>query len=247
MAMELMPILPLNHKEPFAATLGVMLYPATDESDPPKARAYAAQFLLAGPIRRYRDAGNPLSRDAFEQIAVDAGHPVTDFDERWEGGLATGDLFKTLFALAKNNAALASWENAVKIYEVSAKRVGAKGSRTDLFQQKRRFLSVAHLWGAWSIREGQFIQRPEVGYDGFAEFQSFLTEAEILRDFGQNWLAPRENSRPPLPPDVWRVPDGWKPGARRPGWPETGMIPDLTLPHDLLTSLRPAGRPRKHG
>ena len=34
-----MPILPLNHPEPFAAVLGVLLYPATDESDTLKARA----------------------------------------------------------------------------------------------------------------------------------------------------------------------------------------------------------------
>jgi hypothetical protein len=38
-----MPILPLDHPEPSAATLGVMLYP--DEADALKARAYAAQFL----------------------------------------------------------------------------------------------------------------------------------------------------------------------------------------------------------
>lgn len=73
-----MPILPLDHPEPFAATLGLMLYPATDESDPPKARAYAAQLLLADPIRRYLDAGHRLSQDTFERIAMDAGHPVTD-------------------------------------------------------------------------------------------------------------------------------------------------------------------------
>jgi hypothetical protein len=80
-----MPIPPLDHPEPFVATLGVMLYPATDKSDPPKARAYAAQLLLADPMRRYLDAGHRLSQDAFEQIAMDAGHPVTDFTERWAG------------------------------------------------------------------------------------------------------------------------------------------------------------------
>ncbi|MGC1348018.1 MAG: hypothetical protein WA863_18420 [Methyloceanibacter sp.] len=37
-----MPILPLDHPEPFTATLGVMLYPATDEKDPPRAHAFAA-------------------------------------------------------------------------------------------------------------------------------------------------------------------------------------------------------------
>ena len=33
-----MPALPLDHPEPFAATLGVMLYPVTDEVDPPNGR-----------------------------------------------------------------------------------------------------------------------------------------------------------------------------------------------------------------
>ena len=36
-----MPILPLDHPEPFAATLGVMLYPGADNDDPLKARAFA--------------------------------------------------------------------------------------------------------------------------------------------------------------------------------------------------------------
>ena len=42
-----MPILPLDYPEPFAATLGVMLYPGTEEADRPKARAYASQYLAS--------------------------------------------------------------------------------------------------------------------------------------------------------------------------------------------------------
>ena len=33
-----MPILPLDHPEPFAATLGVMLYPGTDDDSPKDTR-----------------------------------------------------------------------------------------------------------------------------------------------------------------------------------------------------------------
>ena len=55
-----MPILPLNHPEPFSATLGVMLYP--DEADALKARAFAAQYL-AEPMRRLYKAGGTLSHD----------------------------------------------------------------------------------------------------------------------------------------------------------------------------------------
>jgi hypothetical protein len=241
-----MPILPLGHPEPFAATLGVMLYPATDSADAASARAFASQ-MLAEPIRQFHEAGYVLSYDALERIVINAGQPLIDLDERWEGGLATGDLFKTFYTLAKNDPSLASWENAIKLYEESAKGIRAKGSRTDLLQQRNRFLSVAHLWGAWSIRKGRFAQHSEVGYDGYADFQSFLAEAEILRDFGQNWRPARSKSEPPLPPDIWKVPEGWQPPARSPGWPQTGGIPDIALPENLLALLKPPGRPRKRG
>ena len=63
-----MPILPLDHPEPFSATLGVMLYPATDEADTLKARAYAAQ-VLAKPFRRFQEEGGD---PPFETL-LDAG------------------------------------------------------------------------------------------------------------------------------------------------------------------------------
>jgi hypothetical protein len=241
-----MPILPLDHPEPFAATLGVMLYPGTDEDDRRKARAFAAKWL-AEPIRRFREVGGRLSIDELERLVMDGGALLSDLDDRWWGGLATGELFKALFILAKNKPALASWENAIRIYEISAKRAGSSGSRTELYQERSRFLSVAHLWGAWCIREGKFEARPELGYDGRADFQCFLAEAEILRDFGQWWRRSRAKSEPPLPPEVWCVASDWEPPPRQYGWPNTGMIPDLLLPDDLMAGLKPPGRPRKAG
>jgi hypothetical protein len=54
-----MPILPLDSPEPFAATLGVMLYPGTDKSDQAKARAFAARWL-AEPLRRSLGVSCPM-------------------------------------------------------------------------------------------------------------------------------------------------------------------------------------------
>jgi hypothetical protein len=233
-------ILPLDYPEPFAATLGVMLYPATDEVDPPRARAFAAQYL-AEPIRRFHEAGHTLSYDALARITTEAGRPLTDLNARWWGGSATGETFKTFFALANSNPRLASWSNAVTIAEKIAGR--CSGARTSLYQARRHFWSVAHLWGAWSIRKRQFAQYPEVGYDGSADFQSFLAEAEVLREWGQTWKPLRRNSEPPLPTDVWRVPEDWEPPARQPGWPKTGMIPYLTISEELLAELEPVHRP----
>ena len=69
-----MPILPLDHPETFSATLGVMLYPATNAPETRKASAFAAQYL-AKPIRSLHEAGGTLSYDVLAQIAMDAGPP----------------------------------------------------------------------------------------------------------------------------------------------------------------------------
>jgi hypothetical protein len=237
-----MPILPLDYPEPFSATLGVMLYPGMDEADAPSARAFAAQYL-AKPIRRLYEAGHALSDVALARITMDAGQRLTDLETRWWGGSATGEMFKTLFALANTDPGLASWSNAIKIAEKTAAR--CSGSRTSFWDARRTFLSVAHLWAAVSIRERRFAQYPELGYDGYADFQSFLAEAEILRHWGQTWRAPRAKSEPPLPPDVWCIPENWEPPPRRPGWPKTGRIPYLTISPEFLAELKRSGRPRQ--
>ena len=241
-----MPILPLDHPEPSFATLGVMLYPATDESDPPKAGAYVAQ-VLAKAFSRFRQAGRIPPYDVLGPILMDAGEPLSDLQERWWGGRATGELFKTFFALSNTDPRLASWKNAIQIVDSTTKSSKVKGARTKLLQARDRFLSVAHLWAARAIREGQSVLHPEVGYDATADFQSYLAEAEILRQWGQTWRPPRAKSEAPLPPNVWQVPAGWEPPTRQPGWPKTGMIPLITLPKGLLAELKPAGRPHKVG
>ena len=212
-----------------------MLYPGADEADRRKAEAYASQYL-AEPIRRLHHAGGTLSYEALVRIATGSGQPLTDINARWWGGLATGEAFKTLFALANTDPGLASWSNAVTIAEKIAGR--RSGARTSLYQAKRRFWSAAHLWGAWSIRGRQFVEYPEVGYDRSVDFQWFLAEAEVLRKWGQAWKPLRRNSEPPLPRDVWQVPEDWEPPPRDPAWPKTGVIPYLTISEELLAELK---------
>jgi hypothetical protein len=133
-----MPILPLDHPEPFAATLGVMLYPAMDEGDPPKARAYAAQYL-ARAFRRFQESGGTPPYDVLAPILMDADQPLSDLQERWWGGRATGETFKTFFALANTDPALASWEHAVMIVKLTAKRFNVKGARTKCCKREIAF------------------------------------------------------------------------------------------------------------
>ncbi len=242
-----MPILPHDHPEPFAATLGVMLYPAWDRSDQVKARAFTARFL-AEPLRRCSEEGHPLSNETLLQLLRDAGgafgeaESLDDVDARLWAGTATGEMMKAYFILAETDGKRASWSKAVQLAEDAAGR--RRGARTQLWAARSRFLTVAHLWAAWAIRGWQFFPDSANGYDGWTDFQFFLAEAEILRDWGQNWHRGRK-AGPPLPAEVWRVPDDWRPPERRPGWPMTGAIPQMSLHADLLAGLRPAGRPRK--
>jgi hypothetical protein len=102
-----------------------MLYPAIDEVA--KARVFAAQFL-AEPIRRLRETGYALSYEALERIVMDAGQPLRDLDVRWWGASATGEAFKTLFALANTDSNLASWSNAITAaLGGSRSRAGSEG------------------------------------------------------------------------------------------------------------------------
>jgi hypothetical protein len=227
-----MPILPLD-PEPFTAIRGVMLYPAMDEADAPKARAFAAQRLLAEPIPHVLEAGHTLPQDDLVRIMRDSAPFLADLDERRWGGSAIGEVFKILFILAHTYPALASWNNAIEYAEMFAARAKVKGARTNLWEARKRFLSVAHLWGALSFRERRI--------DGAAGFQSFLTQAEDLRVWGQTWRSPRAKSKPLLPPDVWRAPDEWKPAQPSPDWPET----HFALDPRLVGALNPSGRPRK--
>jgi hypothetical protein len=172
-------ILPLDHPEPYSATVGVMLYPGTDEAF--KARAYAAQ-VLAKALRRFQEEGGDHPLETLGPIYLDAGEPMDDLEERWWGGRATGEVFKTLFALANTDPPLASWKHAIQIVEEIAKRNKVKGGRTKLLQAKDRFLSVAHLWAARAIREGKSFQKPEAGYNASVDFQMCFLQKR--RSFG---------------------------------------------------------------
>jgi hypothetical protein len=230
-----MPVLSFDHPDPFAMTLGTMLYPGLDDGDRRKAKAYASQYL-AEPVRRTRTAGFAVSDEAQARLHADCGEILGDLQSRWTQGVWTGDIFKAYYALCQSHKHFASFENAFRIMERCTGR--APGVRSSFNKAKSKFITVAHLWTAWSIRDGKFATHPEVGYDGHADFQAFLTEAEILRDWGQNRRPPRAKAQPPMPVDVWRVPDDWGPLVRQLGWPVIG-IPVLTLPDDLLADLKP--------
>lgn len=232
-----MPILPLDHPDPYMATLGIMLYPGLDEGDRRKAKAYAAQ-RLAITTRRMIEHGYQVPVEARARLYADSGEILDDLHKRWDGGLWVADLYVTLFALWGNHKRFASFENAIRACEPTAARTRTPGVRSTFMKAKKQFETVAHLWAAWGLRGGKLNPRPEVGYDARADFQVFLAEAEAFRDWGQNWHPKHTNAKAPLPEEVWCVPDQWQLPERQPDWPEYGFYCP-SLPDDLLSDLRP--------
>lgn len=246
-----MPILPLN----LPAVLGVMRYPKSNEQD--LARAYSAQ-LLGKSLSFCEETGRNLPHATLLRLVKDSGAALNDEKKRLLNGTMAGDTFKILFALSNTTPDRASWENAVSIIGVHAGPNKVSGSRASIMKAKSDFHTVAHLWAAYQIRKGNefykgleppFRDDPDVGYSGYDDFQSFLAEAESLRRWGQSWQRKAAKAEPPLPKDAWRVPDGWEPPKRKPGWPQIVAIKTITLDEvdldRLHQSARSPGRPRK--
>ena len=239
-----MPYLPLYSPEPLSATLGIMLYPGLSDDDSRRAKAFAAYFL-GRPIEQADSEGYAVEGAFLRELVVSGGEPLLDLKDRYYWGTAVGQMFKTFFALDNTNRKFASWHRAIELAQKEAKKAGLKGSKRALLREVDRFATVAHLWGAWAIRDGEFTQKPDVGYDGLDDFYSFVAEAEALRHWSQDWSGPRSDARPPLPSDAWRAPADWLPPVRQMDWPDTGCVPIFTMPDGLLETLKPSGRPRK--
>ena len=244
-----MPDLPLHHIEPFAAVLGVMLFPALDEKERSRRDGFVADHL-ARAIKEYENGGGQtLTADVLRQLLFDAiDRPErSELETRWEESTATGEIFKLLFALANTDKRKASWENAIRLAEREAVRSAYPtiGSRSSLRKAKSRFQNVAHLWAALSIRGRGFRQDPAVGYEYRHDFQEFVLEAEYLARWGITWKRPAAKSVPPLKAnDLWRAPRDWTLVERQPGWPQSGGIPDIVISEEEMAELRGPGRQR---
>src|SRR6476646_2700477 len=206
-----MPVRPVDYPEPFAAVLGTMLYPNEDEAA--QRRAVAAHYL-AEPIRRFEAAGGALPYDDLSRIVKDGGARLDDLDQRWWGGTVMGELFKIMFALANHNPERASGEYSARIVEKYATAAKVSGARTSIMAAKRCFLTVAHLWGAYSISGRKLRESVEVHYHYADDFESFLTQAEILRKWGQTWKADAALATSALPAGTWARPEIWPPAPR---------------------------------
>ncbi|MEP9390528.1 hypothetical protein [Mesorhizobium sp. KR9-304] len=237
-----MPTLPLDHTLPLVATIGVMLYPGTDEEDRRRAAAYAAHFRNKA-YRQLRDAGVPLTPKMEEELAEEDELP-RDLKKRWFAGVAMGNMLKVLFGLMQNEPDLASWNHAAAIVSKAYEGTGFPKSRAYLWAVRRRFFPVAPLWAAHCIRDGKFIHAPESGYGLDTDFQYFLWEAELLGQCGRSYYQDRDKAEPFLPRDSWHVPYDWPGPEYNPCFQEASeaRLRYANVP-DLIKGLRSGGRP----
>lgn len=239
-----MPILPLDHSEPFAATLGTMLYPGTDETERRKAGTYTSGYL-AGPIGEYVRRGGQLSAGQLQQIIVDGGERIDDLDDRWLQGELAGHILRILFLLYHEDAQRTSWNSATAIVARIASQNRIRASRSTLYKYRDRFMTVAHLWAAWVMRGHSLGQDLPDNIDAATDFQIFLAEAETIRNWGQEFVPAYKGAKPFLPDEVWQPPEWWKPPEAA-TWPRpVGSVLVNKLSEKDLQLVKPAGRPRR--
>jgi hypothetical protein len=124
--------LPLNHLEPFAATLGVMLYPGVETAEQRRARVFATHYL-GNPPRQIYEVGGRLPYEDLVRIATDASARLDDLDKRWWGGTATGHTFKAFFVLWNTEPPPASWNSVIRLAEIFAGVLRESGARSYLW------------------------------------------------------------------------------------------------------------------
>jgi hypothetical protein len=220
-----MPALPLHVAEPLTAVLGVMLYPADEDS---ATRDCWEALTLARPLGQLQKQRAEVDAGLVNWVLSHSG-PYTidqkDLGRRWANGSMTGELVKVLIWLTHRHPELASWNKASQWLEA----MDQKGfTRSTIYDRKAQFLRVAHLWGAYSVN-GQKMD----------DLQSFLALSEQIRIWGQSWRRKAHKSEPLLGHDMWIPPKWWK--HPDPDWPDQIKIPAYELVP--LGSLTPSWLP----
>lgn len=241
---HIVPTLPIDHPDPFAATLATIHYPAAAE----QAQRQTLIDCLMPLIAVHRQSSQTI---VFDQLMGHAtrivGGDLADLGERVFEVTAVGEVAKTLLVLSWRQGRAASWANA---YAIASRHAGPivkrRASIAYLKMQCGRFKTVAHLCAALCLRELKFEPEPLVGYGLDEDFHSFLAEAEWVRYWGLYWNRPTPKASPPFAgTDMWEPPAFWRPLPRKTGWPLTGGMADLGLDPSMTGRLKVPGPPRK--
>ena len=209
-----MPYLNLTGGEPWAETWGVMLFP----DDEAKRRAFIAGLWLGFcPIYERAGAGEPMPRSVLISVMEAAAATAVEREEisdRRYKGLAAGDLLKVLLAIAQTEPKLASWNAAARLLQWQTRK-----SRAYLYETRRVFLPVIHLWAAYILRDQRLHADESREYRAIDDVQIFIAEAMALLQWGTRFKLGRKKAEPTLnrqKVDFWTPPPDWSPPIARP-------------------------------
>jgi hypothetical protein len=221
-----MPYLNLTRGEPWAGTWAVMHFP----DDAAKREVFIAKlWSVFYPIYE-KTGGEPMPRSVLLSVMETAVTIPLQRDElvdRHYKGLAAGEQLRWLFALAQTEPKLAAWNTAARLVEWQSEK-----SRAYLYDARRVFLPVIHLWAAFILRDRRFYGDESRGYTAIDDLHTFIAEAMALLQWGMQFRLPRKTAKPPLnrqTVDFWTPPPDWSPPTPRPGWPRDGRLRPVTL------------------
>jgi hypothetical protein len=238
------PYLNLGVGEPAAEIWSVMLFPEDDR----KRAVYMARLWQGFyPTFEEDNLGEPVARPVLLSImktaaAVDLIDRAELKARHWEGMLA-GEQLKVRAAIVQSQPKRASWNAAAKLV---AGRTGT--SRAVLYEARRKFLSVIHLWAAYILRGQQFPGDAAPGYTALDDIRIFVAEAMALLQWATSFKLDRKKAEPTLDRnrvDFWVPSPDWSPPAFKAGWPRDGRLRVPTLPEEWLRRVK--ARPRKYG
>jgi hypothetical protein len=231
-----MPYLNLTRGEPWAGTWAVMHFP----DDAAKRQAYLAKhWSRFYPAYEEAGAGELVPRSVFLSVMKAAAATDIDRDEladRHYKGLAAGEQLRLLFALAQTEPELASWNTAARLVEWQSRK-----SRAYLYDARRVFLPVIHLWAAFIMRDQRCHADEARGYRAIDDLYMFIAEAMALLEWGVHFRLPRKRAEPTLnrqTMDFWTSPPDWSPPTPRPGWPRDGQLRGILLGEDWIRRTR---------
>lgn len=237
-----MPLLPLHHPDPFSAIFGIMLYPCSTNDDVAKAQAFTSS-VLSNVFHQQLQQGREISAETLTAIFVGQSMPPTDLAERWDKGLAAGQVFYRYFCLAQQEPNLASWNNAEKLADQDLKKLARGFSPTRLKVVRRQFNPVIHLWAAWHSTGGPLSPDAE---DSITALETLLIEAQGYLEWALSWQPQHARATPPLSDEpFWVLPKHFRPKNPPPGWPNTVQLGHSKLSAEQIRMLKPAGRPKK--
>jgi hypothetical protein len=149
------------------------------------------------PIYEKTGAGKPMPRSVLlsvMQTAVAIPLLGDELADRHYKGLVAGEQLRWLFALAQTEPKkLAAWNTAARLVEWQSGK-----SRAYLYDARRVFLPVIHLWAAFILRDRRFYGDEPRGYTAIDDLHTFIAEAMALLQWGMQFRLPRKTAEPPL-------------------------------------------------